>query len=192
MPEGRAFSFAAWAVPAQQNDERNKANTDNGTLAHLQPSPPLATQCLQRDVFTLTRESRGSNRAECKRDLQATYGLRYLSRLQQLLLKELGYPLLRRRASAAASCKRTASKVPRPFGPRAAERHVVWGRTWPYRRHPGSTQAVLLCVGLIKSRRNARAKQTRKSQADSHGRPTEHKRLLSQQRSEATIWPAIQ
>ena len=103
MPGGRAFSFAAWAVPAQQNDERNKANTDNGTLAHLQPSQSLATQCLQKGLLTLTHESRGSHRAECKRDLQATYGLRYLSRLQQLLLKELGYPLLRQRASAAAS-----------------------------------------------------------------------------------------
>ena len=36
--------------------------------------------------------------------------LRYLSRLQQLLLKELSYLLLRQRISAAAPCKRTGKR----------------------------------------------------------------------------------
>ena len=49
----QGVSFAAWAVPAQENDERNQANTDNGTLAHLQPFQSLATQCLQ-GTFSLS------------------------------------------------------------------------------------------------------------------------------------------
>ena len=82
----QGVSLAAWAMPAQQNDERNQAKTNNATQPFA-AFPSLASQCLQKGLFTLARES-GLFKAECKRDLQATT----LSRRQQLLLKRATLP----------------------------------------------------------------------------------------------------
>ena len=63
-------------------------------VSPLQPPSPWHSVPAQDLLLSHTRVEAQAE-PECKRDLQATYGLRYLSRLQQLLLKELDYPLLR-------------------------------------------------------------------------------------------------
>ena len=62
----QGVSFAAWAVPAQPNDERNQANTDNGTLAlYGLPSPWHPSAC-KRDFFSLSH-----TRVEAQTELSA-------------------------------------------------------------------------------------------------------------------------
>ena len=78
---------------------RNKRRTkqdEHGQrdVSPLQPPSPWHSVPTQDFLLSHTRVE-AQTELECKRDLQATYGLRYLSRLQQLLLKELDYSLLR-------------------------------------------------------------------------------------------------
>ena len=53
------------------NDERNKAKTNNATQPFA-AFPSLASQCLQKGLFTLTHESRGSSKPSAKDELATT------------------------------------------------------------------------------------------------------------------------
>ena len=105
----KAGRFVRGMGDARATERRTKQSEHGQRNASPLTAFPVPGNSVPAEELLLAQaNSRGSNRAECKRDLQATYGLRYLSRLRQLLLKELGYSLLRQRASAAAPCKRTA------------------------------------------------------------------------------------
>ena len=105
MPEGRAFRSRHGRCPPTNETKRTRTTECEPLTAFPVPGIPVPA----KGTSSLSHESRGSNRAECKRDLLATYGLRYLSRLRQLLLKELGYPLLTDSAPAQPRpCKRAA------------------------------------------------------------------------------------
>ena len=56
----QGVSSAAWAMPAQQHDERNKAKTDNVTQALYSPPGPRHPSACKGTLFALTHESRGS------------------------------------------------------------------------------------------------------------------------------------
>ena len=174
------------------NDERNKAKTNNATQPFA-AFPSLASQCLQKGLFTLTHESRGSSKPSAKDELATTnysYGrtkaatlkANYLptyaavqgSRVQQWTASKVAAAREGPRAAKEARCLRPYMALQAPS--LAARRRCYYKES-------------ALRLGLTQGRKGMAYAQARR--AATNGR-AEHKRLLCNQGSAATIRPAMQ